>query len=52
MGDGLGFSPEILDGMKFRGVSRQEMELNEIFLAFSPFPNLWRFVIGGVSVIR
>ncbi len=44
----LGFSPEILDGIKFRRVSRQEMEFNEIFLAFNPFPNLWRFVIWGV----
>ncbi len=35
MGDGsLGFTRDVLDGIEFRGIGREEMEFNEIFVAY------------------
>ena len=49
MGDGpLGFPPDVLDCIEFRGTGREEMEFNEIFLAVEPLPDFGRFVIRCV----
>ncbi len=32
----LGFPPDVFDGIELGRVGRQEMELNDIFLAFEP----------------
>ena len=49
VGDGpLGFPPDVLDCIEFRGTGREEMEFNEIFLAVEPLPDFGRFVIRCV----
>ncbi len=40
VGDGpLSFPPDVLDRIEFRGIGREEMEFNEIFLAVEPLPD-------------